>query len=511
MANFVRTVSNNLHFGSGYISSISTFTPPPSGNSKTYTKSLAPSVILYNTTPHSGVLGYQYFNNQDGLLLAAIKNPLDPSGDLVPDVDLNPVSSGVVNILTTNPSSFFVRRTIDISSSRASRLMMYLKLDTEETPTVLRDKRVVYNDNDNPISGVLTPVSGYPVDSKVAFRILANEQTVYTVTSSFEGYINTTLPATTTQVTFETYDTALPTLTAVDSGVLGSGTYFKQPNYTVLFNDLKIYIPNTPSIPILNNTRAGTYEFIEYNNSASLSIDKCNPSGIFENIIIGQIENGVPVDYFVVGDKFRQEAYPNLRPLNANRNLALRFATPNYNSVDFNSKVELLLEVEKIDTKDAEYFRSANLNDYSVNTFYHGTFDFIKMSCETSTSSFPTTVESVSTISGSNKQSVFVKGGLIVFDVTSAVKDAVIAGQESINIIIKYDIPDLGKEDKYKYVVYNVGNKALNKPRLRYTKRQNIPDVVCEIDEDDDDEQGSGDTGDDDDDDDDNGGLVDLL
>lgn len=486
MANFIKTISNNLHYGSGYISSINSFTPPSSGNYKTYTKSSVPSVILYNGISQSGFLGYQYFNNQSGLLLASIKNPTDPVGGINlldwngEDFDINPISSGVVNILTTNPTDFFVKRTIDIPNSKASRLMMYLKFDTEETPTVLRNNRVVYDENDNPISGVLTPVSGYPIDSKVAFRILANNQIIYTVTNSFEGYINTTLPATTTEVTFETYDEALPTLTADSYEVLGSGTYFKKPDYNILFNDLKIYIPNTPSIPILNNTRAGNYEFIEYNNSASLSIDKCNPSGIFENLIIGQIENGIPVDYFSVGDKFREEAYPNLRPLNANRNLVLKFSTPNYNIVDFNSKVELLLEVESINTKDAEYFRSANLNDYSVNTFYHGTFDFIKMSCETSTSNFPDTVESVSTISGSDKQSAFIKGGLVIFDITSAVKDAVINNKEYINIILKYDISNLTKEDKYKYIVYNVGNKALNKPRLRYTKRQNIPEVVCE-------------------------------
>lgn len=462
MANFIKTISNNLHYGSGYISSIRTFTPPNNTSSRA-------DKVSYNYNLHkypgpSGYVGELYS-------LYTMYNIMS-SGNVDPDIEITGPSG--VNVFSTNPATFFVESGINIQPTQASRLSMYLKFNTEESKTTIRKRATLYNNINGTVENVYIHDSGYPTTSAVGFRILANDTPVFTLTESYDGYLNATIPAGTTQVKLQTYDAAVPNLDLSQT----SNTYFKESPYNILYNDLKIYIPNMPSIPILNNTRAGNFEFVEYSDASSLSIDTCSPVSGYYNVIVGQVKNGIPVDYFLVGDEFRSSEYPNLKPLSMKRNTVLKFKVPDYNYIDIDTKVEFLCEIEGIDTEDLEYFKSKNLNDHSIRTFYNGTFDLLSISCETSTGDFPTTVSSISSASGSNKKAIYTKGGLLIFDITSPIKEAILADKQYINIILKYDIPsaNTAKTDKYKNVSFKIGNRASNKPRIRYTLSTNLPE-----------------------------------
>lgn len=428
---------------------------------------------------------------------AVINNPLDcnrnqqvfdKSGFNNLDVDIEPINENSVDLLETDPSLFFVKRDIEIKRSSKSRLSMYLKFETNLTPTVLRENRISFEkDNNNLIlekNEYLIIRDGYPKMSRVGFRILANGQTIYNLEQSFEGYVNVTVPANTSKVTLETYDSALPQLKTNSNieEILGCATYYKKEDYSILFNDLKIIVPNAPSIPIGNNTRAGDFEFIEYESSASLSVDECSEDGGFYDVVIGQLKNGFPVDYFVVGDRYRKEVFSNLKPQDLNRNLVLKFKNPNFSKLDLMEKIELVFEIENIFTSDAEYFRSKDLNDYKIRSFYKGGgFDLLKISCHYNFNDFPEDVNSVSSIEGTLIDSIFIKGGLVIFDVTEAFKSSILASKTHTNIIIKYDIPNQSKDDKYKYITYNIGNKASNKPRIRFKNRNNLTEPYCPI------------------------------
>jgi hypothetical protein len=462
MANFVKTVSNNLHYGSGYISSVRSFNPPDnigSGLDRNET-----NYNLYRYSGPSGYIGeYYYFNS--------LKYAIMSSGNVDPDIEI--VDNDEVNIFSTNPNTFFASSGINIQPTQASRLSMYLKFNTEESKTTIRKRVTLYNNINSSIENTYIHDSGFPTLSTVGFRILANDTPVLTVSESYDGYINATIPAGTTEVKLETYDTAIPNLDLSNS----SNIYFKEPSYDILYNDLKIYIPNVPSIPILNNTRTGNFEFVDYSDASSLSINTCTPVSGYYDVIVGQEKNGIPVDYFLVGDEYRSNEYPNLKPLSSKRNTVLKFKVPDYSYIDINGKVELIFEIEGIDTEDLEYFKSKDLNDHSIRTFFNGSFNWLSISCETSTGDFPTSVSSLSSISGINKQTTFTKGGLIIFDITSSIKQAILDNKQYINIILKYDIPtaNLSKIDKYKHVSFRVGNRANNRPRLRYKLGAKLP------------------------------------
>ena len=500
MGSFTKTINpTNFNLGNGLISSTNIFQP-----------------LNYNTTFNGSSIGF--FNNigilsdlvgnnviskpetirpqgihvQNGIyeLITAFVNNIakvgGPSifGSAGPHVfDLKRITGNLYlvagirvlnesSVSLTNVNSYFVEKTITIPASPQSKLKMYLNFNTYSSQSIeYKDMGNFYDEDLNsPFLWRRQDNSGSINDkiikssSKVSFRILANNVEVFDLRNNFVGNIDVTIPPGTTSIKFETYDEAFPNGTPIN--------YFKDVDYYVIYNNLRINVEGQASRPIGNNTRLGTgYLYLEPIRASSLSVSDIDLNGYYD-IILGQSEKDRPVSYYVVGDDWKD---PNFRPLNTNRNVCLEFPNIDYSDIDEDERIELVLDVIDINTDEAEeqydhlgipkpttrefYKFGDNATDSPPNTRR------ARINCSVARTDFVDTIALISAGPSNNTiaPKVPIKGGILIYDITDAVKDSIIAGRQKIVVWLTYDE---GTRDKY--VTFRIGNTELNKPRIRF-------------------------------------------
>lgn len=374
------------------------------------------------------------------------------------------------SVVLNNSSSYFVEKTIAITASQQSKLKMYLNFNTSQFQTISYNTGPTtyrlttgtwFKLNQNL---VLVPTLNSP--SRICFRILANNVGIYNLQNSFVGNIEVMIPAGTTTIKFETYDAAYP------SGV--PQYYSRNSNYFIRYNNLRINIDNLPSRPISSTTLVGTgYTYLNYVRSSSLSVSDIDTNG-YHNIVLGQSELDRPVPYFVVGDDWKD---PNFRPLNTNRNLCLEFPNIDFTDIDEDERIELVLNVVDINTDEAEeQYDHLGIPKPVTKEFYQfgdNAEDTIgepnkrraRMDCSVARSDFVETIPLIS--AGPNNHTVAIdvpiKGGILIYNITDAVKASLVAGREKIVVWLTYDE---GTRDKY--VTFRISNTERNKPRIRF-------------------------------------------
>lgn len=489
MGSFTKTInSSNFNLGNGLISSTNIF--QPMNYNSNFNGTLVNSNVyglllgLNNTEPefkptfirnqNQGTSSGEYFlsaayvNNIAPVTLHGASTPVFNfkflPGELYLSGGMYVVGTGVLSL--TNISSYFVEKTVSIPASPQSKLKMFLNFSTSSSQSIEYKPSQNYyqlTTTWGPINNTINDLI-YRSSSKVCFRILANNVVIFDLRNSFVGNIDVTIPSGTTSIKFETYDEAFPNGTPTN--------YFKNADYYIIYNNLRINIEGQPSRPIGNDTRLGAgYSYLEPIRGSSLSVSDVDTNG-YHNIVVGQSELDRPVSYYVVGDDWKD---PNFRPLNSNRNLCLEFPNIDYTDIDEDEKIELILDIIDINTDEAEeqydnlgipkpttrefYKFGDNATDSPPNTRR------ARMNCSVARSDFVNTVSIVSTGPSNNTiaTKVPIKGGILIYDITEAVKDSIIAGREKIVVWLTYDE---GTRDKY--VTFRIGNTEQNKPRIRF-------------------------------------------
>jgi hypothetical protein len=425
---------NNLHIGSGWISSTSSFTPQKLKIADVTYQSYSDKII-------SGV-NYKFYTFDDvGLGLGSAKYFSEQT------------ANGIYSI-----SKDFVKKEISIPSGPESVLKFNMKfIFSNNVSQALENKGYITqyppgNFLDSP--GYLIKVN--TVNSLIGFRVKANGVVVYSRTTSYTGDVEITLPAGTTNVSMETYDSVYGVNPPVHYKITG--------NPSLIINNVRIQIPNKPSIPIGNSTKSNTAaEHLDPIRNASISISNVSNNGYYD-LIEGQFHEGVAVDYFVVSDTF---AEPNILPRSYNRNVCLEFDNIDYSKVDIDKKIELLIDVIDIDTSVAEEaYDDLGVTNAEVSEFYkYG--ERAKIKVNIALSDFPT--GGIAAISAGNTQVSTIpptkfKGGLNVYDITQAVIQSIQNSRQKIVVWLSYD----KAYARDKYVAFKVGNTENNKPRIRY-------------------------------------------
>jgi len=491
MGSFTKTINpTNFNLGNGLISSTNIFQPLNYNtnfngtfvDSVDYGLILGLSTYAYSGTKpiHLDLYGVSYFN-QDYLAGPYVNNiaPVNHQSASSPFArfkltpgDLYLVGGMYVpcngSISLTNVNNYFVEKTISIASSPQSKLKMFLNFSTVSTQSIYYRPSTNFF---NLYAGTYWQGTNLTINdpdsqptSKVCFRILANNVVVFDLRNNFVGNIDVTIPPGTTSIKFETYDEAFPTGTPTN--------YFKNADYYVIYNNLRINVEGQPSRPIGNDTRLGTgYSYLEAIRSSSLSVTDVDNNG-YHDIILGQSESDRPVSYYVVGDDWKD---PNFRPLNTNRNVCLEFPNIDFSDIDEDERIELVLDVIDINTDEAEeqydhlgiskpitrefYKFGDNATDSPPNTRR------ARMNCSVARADFVDTVVAISTGPSNHTVApkVAIKGGILIYDITDAVKDSIIAGRQKIVVWLTYDE---GTRDKY--VTFRIGNTEQNKPRIRF-------------------------------------------
>lgn len=495
MGTFTKTINTaNFNLGNGLISSTNVFQPTNyntvhnsssgfSGGIYAKARNVAPGSIIPNTIIDFGnVVGSTlYYLQTDFVSNMAIVVGPNPSSSYLFDLELinnnflyslGPiVTFSNQSITLTNLSSYFVEKVINlpVPTSVKSKLKMYLEFNTGSSSSVEYALGTFYKEDLNWIKtseSVYEKITKDP--SKIGFRILANNVVVFDLKNNFSGNIEVEIPSNTSSVKFETYDEAYP--------VSAPTYYHKNVNYSISYNNLRINVENLSSRKIGNHTNFGNgYTYIDPIRSSSLSVSSVDNNGYYD-IIVGQSELDRPVDYYVVGDDWKD---PNFRPLNTNRNICLEFPNIDFTDVDEDEKIELVLDVIDINTEEAEeQYDHLGISKSITREFYKFGDDAVnsppntrraRMVCSVSRSDFVNTVQSISSGPSNNTlaEQVPVKGGIVIYDITQAVKDSILASREKVVIWLTYDE---GTRDKY--VTFKVGNTETNKPRIRYKPKR---------------------------------------
>lgn len=492
MGSFTKTINpTNFNLGNGLISSTNIFQPSNYNTNFNGTGYDSGYGLVINNTgnnpkPNSIISQGQSTSYGDYYLPSPFVNNIAPVygplqfPDHVFDLKAIPgnlylvagiyVISQTGSISLTNVNSYFVEKTISIPSSPQSKLKMFLNFSTSSTQSLEYVPSQKYYRISSSYPPIWYSVSNmindlvYKPTSKVCFRILANNVVVFDLKNNFVGNIDVTIPPGTTSIKFETYDDAFPNGTPTN--------YFKNADYYVIYNNLRINVEGQPSRPIGNDTRLGIgYSYIEPIRASSLSVSDIDTNGYHE-IILGQSEKDRPVSYYVVGDDWKD---PNFRPLNANRNVCLEFPNIDFSDIDEDERIELVLDVIDINTEEAEeQYDHLGIPKPTTREFYKFGDNAIdsppntrraRMNCSVARADFVDTIAAISTGPSNHTiaTKVPVKGGILIYDITDAVKESIIAGRQKIVVWLTYDE---GTRDKY--VTFRIGNTEQNKPRIRF-------------------------------------------
>lgn len=492
MGNFTKTINpTNFNLGNGLISSTNIFQPSNYNTNFNGTNidSLTYGLVVNNTgnnpKPSFIVSQGQIVVNSNYYLPSPFVSNIAPVYGPSPFAnhvfDLKYLSgylflvagiyviSNTGSISLTNVNSYFVEKTISISSSPQSKLKMFLNFSTSSTQSLeyvpsqnYYRQNTAYPFHWNSINNTINDLV-YKPTSKVCFRILANNVVVFDLKNNFVGNIDVTIPPGTTSIKFETYDDAFPNGTPTN--------YFKNADYYVIYNNLRINVEGQPSRPIGNDTRLGTgYLYLEPIRASSLSVSDVDTNG-YHDIILGQSESDRPVSYYVVGDDWKD---PNFRPLNTNRNVCLEFPNIDFSDIDEDERIELILDVVDINTDEAEeQYDHLGIPKSTTREFYKFGDDAsnapnvrrARINCSVARTDFVDTIAAISTGPSNHTiaTKVPIKGGILIYDITDAVKESIIAGRQKIVVWLTYDE---GTRDKY--VTFRIGNTEQNKPRIRF-------------------------------------------
>jgi hypothetical protein len=297
-----------------------------------------------------------------------------------------------------------------------------------------------------------TIIAGTP--SKFIFRVLANGSPVHTVSNTYNGDVEVTIPQGTTSITLQTLDPNKP---------VGLEFYRAISPYTISYNNLRLHREGVPSIPIGNSTNSGNYGFLEPLRAASLSVSTTSVNG-FYNVIMAPTS-----DHFIVGDAFNQINYT---PINLNRKVILEFENVNYSLFDPDGTIQLLIDVTDIDTSEAEeVLDNFNVDPIWVREFYKSK-DKNGLVYGHSNSTFDSlnTINALSSAAIYIERWAFVNGGLLVLDIKADMLANITAQRQKFVVILSY-VGISTSESIYKNVFFKIGNTSTNKPRIRYTRK----------------------------------------
>jgi hypothetical protein len=416
---------SNLHIGSGWISSTSTFTPERAMSSEIFYQSYVATIegfpfsyITYDSLG-DGSTGIKYFK------------------------------TNTITKLYEN-SKDFLRKEITIPAGAESKLKFNMKFTVAANNNYKLEKQT---------GGVANKYEVVSSNGFIYFRVKADNTVVYNRTTSYTGPVEVTIPPGTTSIVLETYDSNFSTTPIPPECKMN-------PTNSIVLNNIRVHIEGQESVGIGNATNAQTTAtHIDPIRSASISVSNVSNNGYYD-IIEGPFKDGAAVDYFVVGDTFTQ---PNYLPRNANRNVCLEFDNVDYSLIDIDKKIELLIDVIDIDTSDAEeVYDDFAVDPVEVKEFYqYG--ERAKVKATLSLAAFPNTT--VAAVSAGNTSPIATiaptkfKGGLNVYDITQAVIQSIQNDRQKIVIWLSYD----KQYARDKYVSFKIGNTATNRPRIRYT------------------------------------------